>query len=148
MRRLELLFAELSLLTQKRLRESAEVVPSIMHPNERPETTVESDGKAQVRDLTRRVLRGVLAGARRGSSLGAGVKEEVREACDAARDNGLHAEDLLVLVKQSWRDVSDADFVEGEGSTAPSSGMQARREQVLTEIITMFIREFYRPPSH
>jgi len=148
MRRLELLFAELSLLKQKRLRESAEVVPSVMDSEDRPEATVESDGKAHVRDLTRRVLRRVLAGTRRGSSLGAGVKEEVREACDAARDNGLHAEDLLVLVKQSWRDVSDADFIAGEVSIAPSSAAQARRDQVLTEVITMFIREFYRPQSH
>jgi hypothetical protein len=148
MRPLELLFAEVSRLTHKRSRESAEVVSNNMHPDDKRETTAEGDGKARVRDLTRRVLRGVLGETRSGSSLRAGVREDVREACDAAREHGLRAEELLVVVKQSWRDVSDADFAEGAGSTAPSSATQARRDQVLTEVITMFIREFYRPVSH
>lgn len=148
MRRLELLLAEVSLLTRKRLRDSGEVVSSNMHPDDRVESTVDGDGKARVRELTRRVLRGVLAGARRGPSLGAGVKEDVRQTCDAARENGLHAEELLVVVKQTWRDATDADFAEGDGSGAPSLAAQARREQLLTEVITMFIREFYRTASH
>ena len=120
-------------------------------PNDGAASAAESDDRARVRQITRHVLRAIHSDVRYGAS-SPGVREGVREACDTARACGLHVEELLVIVKQCWRDVSDAEFLEAGGASsadvfAPSFGKQARTDEALTEVITMCIREFYRPDA-
>jgi len=117
-----------------------------MKPRDKGGTSRERSGETQVRDLTRPLLHEILADARAGTRPDR-VRQGLREACEAARGHGLQAEDLLVIVKQSWREVSDDDVLEGQRRRAstPSSATQARSDEALAEVITMCIKEFYRP---
>jgi len=117
-----------------------------MKPKDKADASRERDSETQLRDLTRPLLHEILADVRAGTRPDR-VRQGVREACDAARGHGLQAEDLLVIVKQSWREVSDDDVLEEQRRRAstPSSATQARSEEALAEVITMCIKEFYRP---
>lgn len=145
MRRLERILAELALLTQGDRHGNAEVISNIVQPKDKAGTEPDGDGRAQVRGVTRLVLRGVLADIRAGIQPDR-VREGVRVACEAARAYGLRAEELLIIVKQSWRDATDAEFAAGHQPRASlaSFEMKARHDEALSAVITMCIEEFYQ----
>ena len=93
-------------------------------------------GDAHVRDLTQVVLHGVFVDLQSGRRPDARLTDALRETCDAARDQGLHAEELLVIVKQSWHHLADAQFIDRRDADA-----------TLSQLVTTCIREYYRPDS-
>ena len=98
----------------------------------------QSDATAQVGDLTRIVLRRALADLRSGCRPDGNIAEGLRDVCDAAREQGLHAEELLVILKQSWWRLPDAQSLNHRDVAA-----------TLEQVVTMCIEEFYRSgPRH
>lgn len=103
-------------------------------------------GPAPVRELTRLVLHKVRADIRHDRRPGRDTSAGVRNACDEARAQGLQVEDLLIIVKQCWRDLSDVEWLDGHDADvlASSFARHVRSDEVLSEVITLCIREFYR----
>ena len=105
----------------------------VMRPNDGPQTA-HDEAAAHVGDLTQLALRRVLADFRSGHRPDANVAAGLREACDAARKNGLRAEEMLLIVKQTWWHLSDTQVLIHRDAVA-----------ALDEVITLCIKEFYRP---
>jgi hypothetical protein len=147
MRPLDEFWAELSHTGRGRQR-SAQDLADVKQP-EGESLTGESDGEDKVRGLTRLVLWRVLTDLGADRRPDENVTLGIREACDAARTHGFHAEDLLILVKESWRELSDTQFVARHDDRAGKAHHEAqlRRDEALNAIISMCIREFYRPDS-
>src|SRR3954465_5608825 len=60
-------------------------------------------GAEHVRDLARLALGHVVTDPRTGQAPNENLAQALRAPCDAARAQGLQAEELLVIVKDSWR---------------------------------------------
>jgi len=95
-----------------------------------------TDANAHVRDLTQVVLHGVLDDLHSGRRLEKRIADGLRQTCDAAREHGLRAEELLVILKQSWHHLADTQFADRHDADA-----------TLSHLVTKCIREFYRPES-
>jgi len=86
---------------------------------------------AVVRELVRRALRCAIDAELDGRA-GADVGRALREACDRARQNGLRAEELLIVLKETWRQLPE---------TRP---LRLDAAEVLARIVTACIAEYYR----
>lgn len=62
------------------------------------------------------------------------IRRAVRPMCDDARRSGLHAEQLLIVVKSAWASLPEAQTLSVTG----------RRRDLLTDVIRICIDEFYR----
>jgi hypothetical protein len=91
------------------------------------------DGATKIRDLTTRMLREVAWDRRHGRKPDGNQIEELREVCNAAREQGLHAEDLLIIIKQSWTQLTEAQLLE-----------RLDADETLSHVITRAIVELYR----
>ena len=93
----------------------------------------EADGFAHIREMTRRALRSALRADGRGDARSDEGRLALRQACEAAHGRGLHAEELLILLKREWRNLPEVrrgDRVEGEAA--------------LARVVSRCIHEFYR----
>lgn len=93
--------------------------------------------RALARDMTEAAVTQVLRRRRYDSSRGADqlpseVRPLLRRVCEAAREEGLYPEQLLVLLKAEWRDVSEArQLAREEGET------------LLSHVVSLCIHEYY-----
>lgn len=86
----------------------------------------------RVRGLTHVAIRQALDGARSGIRRDDALAECLRAVCSEARDIGLHVEDIIVMIKQSWRAVE-------------SQALNRREdESTLGDVVTRCITEYYR----
>ena len=63
-----------------------------------------------------------------------GTRAALRELCDAARGAELRAEQLLILLKEVWRDLPEARLAAYDDGRA-----------TFTRLVTLCIREYYAP---
>jgi hypothetical protein len=92
------------------------------------------------RDLsvtTVEALRLALQATPSGPPSGGDLRRAVRLPCDEVRGKGLSAEQLLVLLKELWQSLP-------EGGQLPFGPV---RREVLDQIITLYIEEYYAPPE-
>jgi hypothetical protein len=87
----------------------------------------------RVRELTETALRTVVADRQRGRRRFADIADALRDACDAAREDGLHAEQLLVIVKDCWHRLPDTQVLEHRAAA-----------EMLADVVGTCIRQFYR----
>jgi len=87
---------------------------------------------AQLRDLADEALRRACGAARLGDVVDEETRELMRRSCDVAHERGLQAEQLLLLLKQAWRELPEAQRLPhheaGDG---------------LARVITVCIHEYY-----
>lgn len=89
---------------------------------------------ANVRGLAQLVLRHAIAARRSGTRLSIdNMWQYVRPVCDTAREDGLRAEQLLILVKQAWDQLVENHELDRSDS-----------DVALSEVVTLCIKEFYR----
>ena len=84
-----------------------------------------------VRELLRRALRSAVDAELDGRA-GADVGRALREACERARQDSLRAEELLVLLKETWRQLPETRQLRLDG------------HEMLARIVTACIAEYYR----
>jgi hypothetical protein len=96
----------------------------------------DGDGTPRIREITQAALRTVVADRQRGYRRSAAIADGLRGACDAARASGLHAEQLLVIVKDCWHQLPDTQVLDHAASA-----------DMLTDVVGMCIRQFYRQES-
>ena len=92
------------------------------------------DAGARLNELADELLRcAVRAGDRRAAADGE-MREALRRACDAAHECGLHAEELVVVLRLRWRYLPKAGALVGDEG-----------EALCARVVTLCIREFYSP---
>ena len=89
---------------------------------------VGNDGEI-VRTFARGAVARALVAVERGESPDGEVRARLRLACEAARQRGFYAESLVILVKDSWRNLAD-------------TRLRHRQETVLALDKLMCISEF------
>jgi hypothetical protein len=90
----------------------------------------DNDGRLQ------EVIRGALAAAVRPSpevATDSSICDLLQEACTIARRDGIRAEHLIILIKESWRRDSAAGELEWH-----------KREHRLADVVTAVVKEYYR----
>ena len=113
-----------------------------MHFPEPDTGAMRSDGdggccRALARDMTEAAVRQILRRPRYDVSRDANqvpseVRPLLRRLCEAARERGLYPEQLLVLLKAEWRDVSEArQLARDEGET------------LLSHVVSLCIHEYF-----
>jgi hypothetical protein len=96
-----------------------------------------ADPRAPLRPLLRDAATRALVAVRSGASLDNAVgraRNDLRRACGLARDRGVRAEHLLLLMKEEFRVLS-----------APRLIARDEAEVVLTRLVTMCIITYYSP---
>lgn len=116
-----------------------------LYSNDSPAMTTTADGSppssGRDAEILRTMTRVVAARARIAVELGLSLEQEalktgVRLACESARRQGLQAENLVMMVRTSWR-----SFAESLARERPEY------DAALDQLITMCIVEFYRVPE-
>lgn len=87
---------------------------------------------AEIRGLARVAVARAMASASRGTGSDFELRGNLTSLCDAARRRGLHAETVLLIVKDCWRNLVDPRLIERHLADA-----------ALENVITMCISEFY-----
>lgn len=87
-------------------------------------------------DLLRHSLRCVLAGEQYEESNEAGLRIALREVCERARRDGVRAEHLLIVLKESWRELP-------ERAALP----RAYADEALGRVVSACINEYYQDPK-
>lgn len=89
---------------------------------------------ANVRELAQLVLRHSVEARRAGTPPSVeNLRQYLRPVCDSAREEGLRAEHLLIVVKRAWDDLVETGVLDRRDNDA-----------ALSEVITLCIKEFYR----
>ena len=86
----------------------------------------------RLRELADGALRHAARTARSGERVDAVVREMIRRVCEVAHERELRAEQLLLLLKQAWRELP-------EGRRLPPRA----DDDVLARAITVCIDEYY-----
>ena len=90
------------------------------------------DTGRRLNELADELLRCAVRAGDRGGAADGHMREALRRACDAARERGLHAEELVVRVRARWRYLPKAGPLEGP-----------QGEALCAHVVTLCIREFY-----
>lgn len=105
-----------------------------MERTERETIPPQSVRYANVRELAQMVLRHSVEARRAGTPPSVeNLRHYLRPVCDSAREEGLRAEHLLIIVKQAWDHLVETGELTHGDNSAP-----------LSEVITLCIKEFYR----
>ena len=86
-----------------------------------------------VRNLVHLAVRQAVTGARSGVRRDDALAECLRAVCSEGRDAGLRVEQLIIMIKQSWRSLAGAEALTHRVD-----------ELTLTDVVTRCIDEFYR----
>ncbi len=92
----------------------------------------------QLRELAHGALRRAAHAARAArveDAVDADARELVRRTCNTARERGLRAEQLLLVLKEAWRELPEAQRIPRYNSL-----------EVLARVITVCIHEYYARP--
>jgi hypothetical protein len=95
-------------------------------------TSASPDNTTQVRELAQRDLRGVLKELGDGHPSHGRIAADLHEACGAARTCGLLPEELLIIVKESRRSLSNTQRIDRHAA-----------DIALSEVVSACIREYY-----
>lgn len=95
---------------------------------------IEHREAVQLRELARSALRGALHAEARGGVPDADVRRMLRRACDAARACNAHVEQVLILLKEAWRELPGARH-----------GTHGEAQARLARMVTLCIKEYYAP---
>jgi len=87
-----------------------------------------------LRRLTYDPLRRALCADGSGGPPDADVRMLLRQLCDTAHERGVPAEQLLILLKEGWRELPEARH-----------GLRFDARDVLAHVITLCIDEYYAP---
>jgi hypothetical protein len=87
---------------------------------------------SEVRELVRAAAARAIARASRGTRPDGDLRANVKALCDAARQSGLQAEMLVLMVKDCWRNFG-----------APALMERHLADAALESLVTMCISEFY-----
>ena len=94
----------------------------------------ESESLGNLRGLTTIVLRRAVYTVSNGYSIDGKLRDSMRRLCNLAHNRSLTAERLLVMLKETWWDMQEAERVLGH-----------RREEVLSRLVTLCIDEYFEP---
>lgn len=97
-----------------------------------PGAGASQDTGGRLNELADELLRCAVRAGDRGGAGDGNMRDALRRACDAAREGGLHAEELVVLVRVRWRYLPKAGTLEGP-----------QGEALCARVVTLCIREFY-----
>ena len=90
------------------------------------------DPGTHLHDLARRALGCALHASRGEGAAQAGIRETLRDVCAAAHARGLHAEQVLVILKEAWRSLPD-----GRDTIQPDA------DAALGRVVSLCISEYY-----
>jgi hypothetical protein len=99
-------------------------------------TPTQADRPAQLRELAHGALRCAVRGAQPDAAPGGAggeLGDALRRTCDTARDGGVRVEELLLILKEGWRYLPEAQRLERRDADA-----------ALTRAVTLCIREYYQ----
>jgi hypothetical protein len=99
---------------------------------ERPVSVDVVSPRVHLQALTRGALHCALLVVRNAGSSNREVRELLARACDTARENGLRAEHLLLVLKESWRELPEMRCLN-----------RSEAEDALSRTITLCIEEYY-----
>lgn len=99
--------------------------------------TARREGMSRASDPARSVLRRALRIGVRGCTRDGELRDALHRACAVTRDSGLHVEDLLVLLKEVWRELPEA-------RRAP----RQEADELLARVISLCINEYYAPAGN
>ena len=85
-----------------------------------------------IREQLGALLRQTLSTVTRGDATPVRIREALRQACDTAHERGLHAEQLLILVKEAWHELP-----------ATRRATRDEAERLLARVITLCVEEYY-----
>lgn len=92
------------------------------------------DGTAHIRELLRATLRTALRLDAHGGARDGEVRRMLQQGCDAARSRNVRAEQVLILLKETWNELPEARPAP-HFDTGPT----------LTRVISLCIKEYYAP---
>ena len=92
----------------------------------------EAERAPRIRDLADDVIRCALRAEARGEGPAGELRERLRLLCDRANASGLRPEQLLVILKDGWRESPEARRLTGR-----------RASDVLARVVTLCIHEYY-----
>lgn len=97
------------------------------------DTQPANDGRSEpLPELLRRSLHGVLADERYDDSDEAELRIALRAVCDRARRDGVRAEHLLVVLKESWRELPKQPRLQ-----------RPNADEALARVVSACINEYY-----
>lgn len=110
----------------------------VMQPDRGGTAQRGTDPAPRLGDLTRGVLRSAVRSARHVDAPDGELRKLLGRACRVARDHGIHAEQLIVMLKAGWRELPEACQMPRDDADA-----------VLGRVITLCVGEYYagRPVS-
>lgn len=92
------------------------------------------DDTAPIRDLLRATLRAALRSDAHGGARDGELRRLLRQGCDAARARDVRAEQVLILLKETWHELPEA-----------RPGPYFDLGPTLTHVISLCIKEYYAP---
>ena len=94
----------------------------------------ESDSLGNVRELTTIVLRRAVYTVSNGYTIDGKLRDSIRRVCSLARTRAVTVERLVVMLKEAWWEMPEAERVLGH-----------RRDEVLARVVTLCIDEYFEP---
>jgi hypothetical protein len=107
--------------------------PDLASPRtERPLSGTAPSPLEPIREQLDALLRQTLSALAVGGATRVQIRKALRPACDAAHERGLHAEQLLILVKNVWHELP-----------ATRRATREDAERLLARVITLCVDEYY-----
>lgn len=100
--------------------------------NDRRPAGVES--RAQLRDATDSTIRFTLRAAARGDASDAEIRSALDSACTVARQHAVPAEQMIILLKECWRELPEAQRLH-----------RTDADETMARVVTMCIDAYYAP---
>jgi len=107
------------------------MIEAVMRQIERFARRGDTDGATRLHNLTRAALTRI-ARDRRHRRNPSAVAASLRTVCNAAHEQGLHAEQLVILVKQDWHHLSETQRLN-----------RLEADAMLAGIVSTCIKEFF-----
>ena len=92
------------------------------------------ESRAQLRDATDGAIRRTLRAAARGDASDAEIRSALDSACAVARQHAVPAEQLIILLKECWRELPEAQRL-----------VRTEADETMARVVTMCIGAYYAP---
>lgn len=99
-------------------------------------TVKDSESLSNLRGLATIVLRRAVYTVSNGYTIDGKLRESMRRVCKLAQNREVTVERLVVMLKEAWWDMPEAERVLGH-----------RREEVLGRVVTVCIDEYFEPST-